>query len=207
MEGTRAPWLDWAVELQALAQAGLHYSKDPFDLERFTRVREIAAEMLACRSGLPLEKVKDLFCGETGYQTPKLDTRAAIFQGENILLVRERDGRWSLPGGWVDVTCSVGENVVKEAREEAGVDVRAELVIAIQDRERHNRPAYAYKVCKIFVLCSLLGGGFRENIETTASGWFPLDTLPELAEEKNTREQVALCFEAYHAECWKTLIE
>ena len=104
MEGTRAPWLDWAVELQALAQAGLHYSKDPFDLERFTRVREIAAEMLACRSGLPLEKVKDLFCGETGYQTPKLDTRAAIFQGENILLVRERDGRWSLPGGWVDVT-------------------------------------------------------------------------------------------------------
>lgn len=102
MEGTRAPWLDWAVELQALAQAGLHYSKDPFDLERFTRVREIAAEMLACRSGLPLEKVKDLFCGETGYQTPKLDTRAAIFQGESILLVRERDGRWSLPGdGWM----------------------------------------------------------------------------------------------------------
>ena len=102
MEGTRAPWLDWAVELQALAQAGLHYSKDPFDLERFARVREIAAEMLALRSGLPLEKVKELFCGETGYQTPKLDTRAAIFQGENILLVRERDGRWSLPGdGWM----------------------------------------------------------------------------------------------------------
>ena len=202
-----APWLDWAVELQALAQAGLYYSDNPFELERYTRIREIAAEMLAHQSGFPLETVTDIFCCETGYQTPKLDARAAIFRDGRILLVRERDGRWSLPGGWVDVNCSVGENVVKEVREEAGLDVRAERVIAVQDRERHNLPVYAYKVCKIFVLCSLLGGGFRENIETTASGWFPLDGLPELAEEKNTREQVALCFEAYHAECWKTLIE
>ena len=87
-----SPWLDWAVELQALAQAGLHYGKDPFDIERFQRVRDIAAEMLAYQSDLPLEKVKDLFCDERGYQTPKLDTRAAVFQGERILLVRERDG-------------------------------------------------------------------------------------------------------------------
>ena len=106
-------WLDWAVELQSLAQAGLAYGKDPFDLERYARIREIAAEMLAHMADIPLEKVKDLFCGETGYQTPKLDTRAAIFQDGKILLVQENDGRWSLPGGWCDVNVSVAENTVR----------------------------------------------------------------------------------------------
>ena len=101
MEGRTSPWLDWAVELQALAQAGLHYGKDPFDIERFQRIRDIAAEMLARGTDLPLETVTDLFCCESGYQTPKLDTRAAVFQNGRILLVRENDGRWSLPGGWV----------------------------------------------------------------------------------------------------------
>ena len=98
----RSQLLDWAVELQSLAQAGLFYSKDVYDIERFTRIREIAAEMVGQISELPLEKVKELFCCETGYQTPKLDTRAAIFQGDKILLVRENNGLWSLPGGWVD---------------------------------------------------------------------------------------------------------
>ena len=111
-----APWLDWAVELQALAQAGLHYSRDPFDRERFQQVRDIAAEMLAERTALPLETVKDLFCGETGYQTPKLDPRAAVFRDGRILLVRENSGTWSLPGGWVDVNVSVLENTAEQVR-------------------------------------------------------------------------------------------
>ena len=132
----RPQWLKWAVELQALAQAGLYYGHDKYDFERYERVREIAAEMAAERTDLPLEKVKELFCNETGYQTPKLDTRAAIFQGEKILLVQENDLRWSLPGGWANVDISVGENTVKEVREEAGLETATRLVIAIQDRVR-----------------------------------------------------------------------
>lgn len=202
-----SPWLDWAVELQALAQAGLYYSKDPFDQERFQRIRDISAEMLAHKTALPLETVKDLFCGETGYQTPKLDTRAAVFQDGKILLVRENSGRWSLPGGWVDANVSVLENTAKEVREEAGLDVIPQRLIAVQDREKHNRPAYAWKVCKIFVLCDPAGGEFRPNAETTASGWFSLKDLPPLAEEKNTAEQVRMCFEARRAETWETLFD
>lgn len=200
-------WLQWAVELQSLAQAGLYYGKDRFDIERFERIREISAEMISYKTEIPLDKVKDLFCSETGYQTPKLDTRAAIFQDEKILLVQENNGTWSLPGGWVDVDCSVRENTVKEVKEEAGLDVTADLVIAIQDREKHNLPVYAYKVCKVFVLCSVIGGSFQENSETRDSGYFSLDELPRLAEEKNTREQIALCFEAYHSSQWKTLFD
>lgn len=109
----RPQWLKWAVELQALAQAGLFYGRDKYDRERYQRIRDIAAEMMAQETRLPLERVKDLFCGETGYQTPKLDTRAAVFQEGKILLVQEEDGRWSLPGGWADVDISVGENTVK----------------------------------------------------------------------------------------------
>ena len=152
--------LDWAVELQALAQAGLYYSRDRFDIERFERIRDIAAEMLSEKSGLPIEHVRELFCGETGYQTPKLDTRAAIFEEDKVLLVRENNGKWSLPGGWCDVNLSVGENTVKEVKEEAGLEVTADRVVAIQDRAKHNLPLYAYGVCKVFVQCSVLGGQF-----------------------------------------------
>ena len=198
-------WLDWVVELQSLAQAGLTYGKDPYDKERYQRVREIAAGMMGRLSDLPTETVKDLFCNETGYQTPKIDTRAAIFEGEKILLVQEKDGRWSLPGGWCDVNMSVGENTVKEVKEEAGLDVRPQRIIAVQDRNTHNQPPYAYGICKIFFLCTLLGGQFEENIETIGFDYFSEDALPLLAVEKNTEEQIRMCFAAYRAgEQWTT---
>ena len=200
-------WINWAVELQSLAQAGLFYGKDIFDKERYTRIREIAAEMLAHMSQIPVETVTGLFCNEVGYQTPKIDTRAAIFRDGKILLVKEKDGRWSLPGGWCDVNVSVGENACKEVKEEAGLDVVPEKVIAVQDRAKHNLPRYAYGVCKIFVQCRLIGGAFTENSETTEAKYFALEELPELAGEKNTAEQVRLCFEAYRDENWKTLLD
>lgn len=85
-------WVQWAVELQSLAQAGLTYGKDAFDLQRYQRIRDISAQMMSRMTEIPLDRVKDLFCGDRGYQTPKLDTRAAIFEDGKILLVRERDG-------------------------------------------------------------------------------------------------------------------
>lgn len=200
-------WLSWAVELQSIAQAGLFYGKDKFDLERYERIREISAEMLAYKTDIPLEKVRGIFCCETGYQTPKLDTRAALFEDGKILLVRENDGKWSLPGGWVDVDLSVMENALKEVKEEAGLDADLDFVIAVQDRDKHNLPVYAYKICKVFVMCTKKGGSFAANSETVGSGYFGLDELPELAEEKNTREQIEMCFDAHLAENWKTLID
>ncbi|HJD46892.1 MAG TPA: NUDIX domain-containing protein [Candidatus Mediterraneibacter norfolkensis] len=128
-------------------------------------------------------------------------------RGNKILLVQENNGSWSMPGGWVDVDVSVGENVVKEVKGDAGLDVTADLVIAIQDREKHNLPIYAYKVCKVFVLCSVTGGSFEKNIETVESRYFGMDELPQLATEKNSEEQIRMCFEAYHSGNWKTLLE
>lgn len=186
----------YAAELQSLAQAGLHYGKDIYDRERYARIREIAAEIIARSSDLPLEKVTEIFCADSGYQTPKVDTRAAVFRDGKILLVRESDGRWALPGGWCEFNLSPAKNTIKEVREEAGRDVEVSSLIAVLNRNDHNPPPYAYGVVKIFYLCTETGGEFHKNSETTAADYFAEDSLPPFAEEKCTAEQVHMCFRA-----------
>ncbi len=192
-------WLDFAIRIQSIAQAGLQYGKDKYDRERYAALREIAAEMLSARTGLPLDRVYDLFCNETGYQTPKIDTRGAVFIDGKILLVHENNGTWSLPGGWCDVDQSVASNTEKEVREETGFVVSAQKLIAVQDWRRHNVTNHAYGIIKIFVLCRYERGTFRENIETTDIGLFNREELPQqLAVEKCTKAQIEMCFDAYH---------
>ena len=198
-------WLKWAIEIQSLAQAGLTYTDNAYDIERYERLREISAEMISKKSNIGLEKVKDLFCNEKGYQTPKIDTRAVIFKDNKILLTHENNGTWSLPGGWCDVLESVKTNTIKEVKEETGLDVETVKIIAVHDRNKHNKPIYAYGVCKIFVLCNVIGGKFIENIETTGIDYFALDELPQnLAEEKCNKEQIEMCFKADKEENWQT---
>lgn len=191
-------WVDFAVRIQSIAQAGLQYGKDKYDRERYEELRRIAAEMLSVKTDIPVEKIYGLFCNEEGYQTPKVDTRAAVFIDGKILLVHENNGTWSLPGGWCDVDQSVASNTIKEVKEETGYTVTAEKLIAVQDWRKHNVINYAYGVIKVFVLCRLEGGEFKENIETTEAKFFDRDSIPEkLAVEKCTREQVMMCFEAH----------
>ena len=198
--------VEWAKELQSLAQAGLHYGHDKYDRERYQRIREISAEMMLMRSDVPAEKIKGLFCGDEGYQTPKVDTRAAIFRDGRILLVCEK-GKWALPGGWCEFNLSPAENTVKEAKEEAGLDVIVSKVIAIQDRDKHNPPPYAYGIVKIFYLCQAVGGAFVPNTETTESRYFAEDELPPLAEEKCNEEQIRMCFEASRSNEWTVVFD
>ena len=198
-------WLKWAMEIQSLAQAGLAYTDNVYDIERYERLRDISAEMIEEKSNINLDKVKDLFCNEKGYQTPKIDTRAVIFKDNKILLTHENNGTWALPGGWCDVLETIKTNTIKEVKEETGLDVEAIKIIALQDRNKHNKPVYAYGVCKVFVLCNVLGGNFEKNIETTEIKYFSLDEIPDnLAEEKTNKEQIEMCFKAYNDENWQT---
>ena len=168
----------WTMEIQSLAQAGLAYTNNKYDIERYERLREISAEIMSEKTDLPITKIKGLFCNETGYQTPKIDTRAAIFQHDKILLVHENNNTWSLPGGWCDVDQSIASNVMKEVKEETGLNVRPDKLIAVQDWRKHNVINYAYGVCKIFVLCQLLDGEFVKNIETIETKYFSCHDLP-----------------------------
>lgn len=202
-----SPWLEWAIKLQAIAQCGLAYGKDIYDIERFEQIRDIACEMLSYKTQIPNDIVKDLFCNETGYQTPKLDTRAVVFKDDKILLVCEKNEKWSLPGGWTDVLESVSSNVVKEVREEAGLEVIPKNIIAIEDRNKHNTPIYPYGIIKIYVECEEVSGEFKENSETISSGYFSLDNLPILDAQRTTLEQIKMCFDYKNSNNWKVLFD
>lgn len=205
-ELTDRKWVAWAKELQAIAQCGLTYGQDAFDLERYQRIREISAEILEEYTDLPLERLTGLFCGERGYQTPKVTTRAALFLEGRVLLVRENGQLWNLPGGWCDENQTVRANTEKELWEEAGVRGRATRLVAVQDRNTHNYPPYILNLANHLVLCEPVGeiGPFRPNLETQERGFFPLDALPPLDTRRTTREQILLCWEASQAERWET---
>ena len=123
-------WLKWAIEIQGLAQSGLAYTDNVYDIERYERLREISAEMLSNKTDIPLDKVKKLFCNEVGYQTPKIVTRAAMFKNGKILLAQEKNGNWTLPGGWCDILESIKSNTIKEVKEETGLDVKTIKIIS-----------------------------------------------------------------------------
>ena len=202
-------WKNWAQELQFLAQCSLAYSKDRFDRERSERIREIACEMLSFKYDLPLEKIKMDFAGEIGYQTPKVETRAAVIKDNKILLVREQfDGKWALPGGYQDVNMSIRENVIKEASEEAGAVVKPQKVVAVLDYNRHHHVNFPFGMIKIFVLCEYISHSFNENTETLGAEFYSLDELPELSLTRTTKKQLEMCFECYkNPENWDTIFD
>ena len=202
-------WKQWAQELQFLAQCSLAYSKDKFDRERSERIREIACEMLSFKYDLPLEKIKMDFAGEIGYQTPKVETRAAIIKDNKILLVKEQlDGKWALPGGYQDVNVSIRENVIKEASEEAGAVVQPLKVVAVLDYNRHHHVNFPLGMVKIFVLCEYINHSFNENTETLGAEFYTLDNLPELSLTRTTKKQLEMCFECYKdPQNWDTIFD
>ena len=202
-------WKKWAQELQFLAQSSLAYSKDKFDRERSERIRDIACEMLSYKYDLPIEKIKMDFASEIGYQTPKVETRAAIIKDNKILLVKEQlDGKWALPGGYQDVNVSVRENVIKEASEEAGAVVQPLKVVAVLDYNRHHHVNFPLGMVKIFVLCEYINHSFNENTETLGAEFYSLDDLPELSLTRTTKKQLEMCFECYKdPENWDTIFD
>ncbi len=200
-------WLDWAQRLQAIAQTGLTYGKDAYDLERYEAVRSIAVEMMAAGSGLDgAGPALALFRREAGYATPKVDVRAAAFDGSgHILLVREReDGCWTLPGGWADVGDSPSAAVVREVKEESGYDVVATKLAALYDRNLHGHPPIPFHAYKLFFLCELRGGGAAHSHETDGVGFFKEEQTPALSLTRVMPEQIKQMFDHYRHPEWPT---
>lgn len=191
-------WFNWAKELQALAQTGLYYTKDVYDEERFQRIREMSWQMLAELNDNTYDEIKVLFSNEDGYQTPKVDTRAVVWDEDKILLVQENDGRWSLPGGWMDITETVSSNAEKELFEEAGITGVADRIIAIHDHHTHNAVNQAFTIIKIFMECTAISGSFQSNSETIDMAYFDINNLPQLNEGKTSFEQIKMCYRAHH---------
>lgn len=189
-------WLEWAKQIQAIAQTGLTYSKDIYDIERYEQLRQLSIETLSGYTYAGTDKIKLTFASDTGYATPKVDVRAVVFQDERILLVREKiDGAWALPGGWADIGLSPSEVAVKEVEEESGYRVKPIRLLAVLDKKFHNHPPEPYHVYKLFVLCEIIGGEALSGIETSEVAFFGMDELPELSQERNTEAQVKTMFQ------------
>ncbi|CEG28804.1 NUDIX hydrolase [Bacillus sp. B-jedd] len=192
-------WLEWAKQLQSIAQAGLTYSKDVYDLERFEEIRQLSVEIMAQYTNMNHIVIADLFANETGYATPKVDIRAVVFRENKILLVRENtDGGWSLPGGWGDIGLTPSEVAVKEVKEESGFDVKPVKLIAVLDKKCHPHPPSPYYTYKIFIQCEIIGGQAKEGIETSGVGFFAENELPALSVARTTESQVEMAFNHLH---------
>jgi ADP-ribose pyrophosphatase YjhB (NUDIX family) len=188
--------LAWARKVQAIAQNGLMFSTDPFDRERYTQLQDLVASILASELDIPLGKARALWDKEDGYATPKVDVRGGVFDGDKVLLVRERsDGKWTLPGGWVDVNDAPSEAVVREIYEESGYRAKALKLAALVDKNRHPHPPSVHHIYKLFFLCELIGGTATISNETDAVEFFPVHRLPELSEGRALRSQIERLYE------------
>ena len=198
-------WLEWAKKLQAIAQNGLTYTENPFDIERYKSLRAIAAEMMATCANVEPSYVADLFAKEVGYATPKVDVRAAVFRNNKLLFVRERDdGCWALPGGWADVGDSPSEVAVREVFEESGYHTCAIKLLAVYDRDRRGHPPLSYYVYKLFFQCELVSGSPSTSVETDEVAFFAENEIPQLSLTRIMPAQVARIFEHYRHPDWST---
>lgn len=196
-------WLGWAKSLQAIAQNGLTYARNPFDSERYTAVRAVASEMMATHSGVEPAYVAGLFALEVGHATPKVAVRGVVFQGDALLLVKEpEDGLWSLPGGWADAGESPSAAVVREVLEESGYRTRAVKLLAVLDRDKQGHPPIPYHAYKLIFQCELLSERPERKAETEEAAFFREDQIPELSAARVTPAQIHRFFEHHRHADW-----
>ena len=193
--------LEAAKQLKSLADTGLVYQDNPFDIERYTAIRETAFRLMSLVTEDSPQEIGALYTGVSDYPTPKVDVRGFVVNNEGeILMVREMaDGKWTIPGGWADIGFSPSEVVVKEVKEESGLDVEAKRLLAVYDKKCHSHPPSPYYIYKIVILCGLKEGIVQPGFDILDAGWFSKDNLPELSEDRIVKEQIAELYSMYEA--------
>jgi len=198
--GNQVPprWLAWAREIQALSQTGMHYAENDYQRERNQRLSEIAAEIISEYSDKNYPELVKLFEVQSGYATPRIDVRGAVFKDEDLLLVRERmDSGWTMPGGWADVGDVPSESVEREVWEETGFKVSAKKIIGVYDANRIN-PMDIFHAYKIVFFCEILAGNPRPSHETSDVAFFGIDQIPmSLSDERTKPRHIKDAFAAY----------
>lgn len=196
-----------AKELAAISQTGAHFATGQYEQERYRRIGELAAALLAVHSDVPVETIHAWSKEEFGYATPKVDVRAFVLQSNRVLLVREDvdEGRWTLPGGWADVNESPAESVVREVEEESGYQVKPLRLLAVLDREKQGHvPPFPYHIWKLVFHCEIAGGSPKRTAESAESAFFAEDSLPELSLSRTLPSQLHLLFESVRSGSVKT---
>ena len=185
-------WLKWAREIQQLCQTGLAFSNSDYDTQRYERLTEISAEITSHYSTIDKKQLLDNFLAHPGYATPKIDIRAAIIKNQKILLVQEKmDNKWAMPGGWADVGEFPSTAIIRETKEESGLDVIPKKVVGIYDANRDGRPLEFFHAYKIVFLCDIVGGETKVSDETIDVNFFSFDNLPPLSIARTNKKHIS----------------
>jgi len=202
-------WLRWARELQSIAQNGITFSQNEFEIERYHTILDISAQMIALHSDADKDTLVKMFIEQAGYATPKIDVRGVAFRDNKILLVKEKaDGRWTLPGGWADPNETPSQSIEREVFEESGYKVRAVKLLALYDRDAQGHfPPYPFHIYKAFFLCEIYGGERQTSNETDGVDFFEENDIPPLSEARVRLHQLNHFFSQYRTGKWETAFD
>jgi len=185
------------TRLRSVADVGLLYAKNEYDIERYAELQHIAIEMLDNVTGWGIDDIKFNFPMPHDYPTAKVDVRGMLLNADGkILLAKESaDGKWSLPGGWADVGYSAKEVIVKEFEEETGLEVVADRLLAVFDKKMHPHPPQPFYVYKMVFYCKAVTTAVKQGFDMLDVEYFDIDNLPELSEDRILKSQIELLYQ------------
>jgi ADP-ribose pyrophosphatase YjhB (NUDIX family) len=189
-------FLNEIKRLKAIADTGLLYTKNEYDKERYLELQQISFNLLSKFSGVSSEDLKFMLPSAIDYPTAKVDIRGLAVSDENkILLVKESvDGKWSLPGGWGDIGYSPKETIIKEFKEETGLDIIAERLLAVFDKKMHPHPPQPFYVYKMIFYCKLISHEIVKGFDVSDVQYFNIENLPALSEDRILKSQVEVLY-------------
>lgn len=181
-------------KLKNIAEIGLLYAQDPYDIERYQEIKALSLQMLSELIDKPLSLVNDFYTEIKDYPTPKVDIRCLVLnEKKQVLLVQERnDNHWALPGGWADIGLSPSEVAAKEVFEEAGLRVNPQRLLAVLDKKCHPHPSQAHYIYKLIFYCEYLSGELTKGFDILDTRFFDLHNLPQLSENRILASQILL---------------
>ncbi|MCW3091127.1 MAG: hypothetical protein JWP81_2196 [Ferruginibacter sp.] len=181
--------------LKSLADIGMLYTQNEYDKERYAELLQISYELLNNNTGEEITTLKNLYLQNKDYPTAKVDIRGLIIKDNTILLVKEMaDGKWSLPGGWADVGYSPKEVIIKECKEETGLEVTTEKLLAVFDKKFHPHPPQPFYVYKMVFYCKAISTAIIKGFDVLDVQYFDVNNLPELSEDRILKDQLQLAF-------------
>lgn len=185
-----------AKRIESIASIGLLYSNDDYNKDRYTELREISMQLFSLLSGESVPAAQNFFPNNKDYPTAKVDIRGLLVDSDKrVLLVKEQtDNKWSLPGGWADVGYSASEVIIKEFREETGLEVAPLRLLAVFDKKMHPHPPQPHYVYKMVFHCQALSFSLAKGFDVNDVGWFPIDDLPPLSEDRILKSQIELLY-------------
>ncbi|MBK9731280.1 MAG: NUDIX hydrolase [Chitinophagaceae bacterium] len=187
---------DHINRIKAIADTGLLYSNNEFDKERYSELKEISLQLMSEVSGQDINSLKEYFPLVKDYPTAKVDIRGMVLSPDKkILLVKESlDGRWSLPGGWADVGYSPKENIIREFKEETGLDIVPEKLLAVFDKKMHPHPPQPFYIYKMVFYCTVISSKIEKGFDVLDVQYFDIADIPTLSEDRILKSQIELLY-------------